>query len=294
MFSHLPQLNSIRVFDSAARLKSFKEAALELNVTPTAVSHQIRALEERLGTLLFERKTRHILLTPEGEKLAQVAHQSLTQIATVFEEISGQKTRLCVSTTSSFAAQWLVPNLEGFYRLYPDLEVVIKTEDALEDISKDRRIDLAIRYGEFEAKDKTATKLVTEEFGMYATGPYIKAFPDLEKASLLETKWKNPSLKPMTWQGFFELDDEASHRLNIRAYDQEHHLIQAALAGQGVALVSSLLIETALEQNWLEPHPKGKSLEGLSYYVLTQSETESSRKTLLFKQWLLDVLKKEG
>lgn len=287
MFSHLPQLNSIRVFDSAARLKSFKEAALELNVTPTAVSHQIRALEERLGTLLFERKARHILLTQDGEKLAQVAHQSLAQISAVLEEISDQKTRLCVSTTSSFASQWLVPNLERFYQSHPDIEVVIKTEDALEDLAKDRRIDLAIRYGEFDPQDKAATKLVTEEFGMYATETYIQAFPDFRKAQLIETKWKNASLKPMTWQRVFELENEVSSKLMVRSYDQEQHTIQAALAGQGIAFVSNLLIQTPLQQAWLKRHPQGSSLEGLSYYILVNDLSTPSKKVTAFRHWLM-------
>ena len=287
MFSHLPQLNSIRVFDSASRLKSFKEAALELNVTPTAVSHQIRALEERLGTLLFERKTRHILLTQDGEKLAQVAHQSLTQISAVLEEISDQKTRLCVSTTSSFASQWLVPNLERFYQSHPDIEVVIKTEDALEDLAKDRRIDLAIRYGEFDPQDKAATKLVTEAFGMYATEAYIEAFPDFRNAQLIDTKWKNARLKPMTWQRFFELENEVSSKLMIRSYDQEQHTIQAALAGQGIAFVSNLLIQTPLQQGWLKRHPQGSSLEGLSYYILVNDLSAPSKKVTAFRRWLI-------
>lgn len=287
MFSHLPQLNSIRVFDSAARLKSFKEAALELNVTPTAVSHQIRAFEERLGTLLFERKTRHILLTQDGEKLAQVAHQSLAQISAVLEEISDQKTRLCVSTTSSFASQWLVPNLERFYQSHPDIEVVIKTEDALEDLAKDRRIDLAIRYGEFDPQDKAATKLVTEEFGMYATEAYIQAFPDFRKAQLIETKWKNASLKPMTWQRVLESENEVSSKLMIRSYDQEQHTIQAALAGQGIAFVSNLLVQIPLQQAWLKRHPQGSSLEGLSYYILVNDPSTPSKKVTAFRHWLI-------
>ena len=161
MFAHLPQLNSLRVFDSAARLTSFKAAALELNVTPTAVSHQIRTLEEKLGTLLFVRKTRAIILTPEGEKLARVAYHSLQQISGVLEEISDKQTVLIVSTTTSFAAQWLVPKLENFRRRHSEIRVVVKTSEYLEDLQKDRRIDLAIRDGQFDRQIENATRLVT-------------------------------------------------------------------------------------------------------------------------------------
>lgn len=294
MFSHLPQLNSIRVFDSAARLTSFKAAALELNVTPTAVSHQIRALEEKLGTLLFERKTRAIILTPEGEKLARVVYHSLQEISCVLEEISDNQTVLTVSTTASFATQWLVPKLDSFRQRYSEINVVIKTCEHLEDLQKDRRIDLAIRYGEFDTQIENATKLVTERFGMYATKQYLQDFPRIEEATLIETMWKNPSLQPITWKQYFQNKDFNIMKLNIRSYDQEHHVIQAALAGQGIALVSSLLVQTALQQGWLKQHHNGELLEGLTYYMLTTSRNKNSRKVGLFREWLLDELTKNA
>jgi LysR family glycine cleavage system transcriptional activator len=294
MFSHLPQLNSIKVFDAAARLKSFKEAALELNVTPTAVSHQIRALEKKLGTLLFERKTRLITLTVEGDKLARVAHDSLLKISTVLEEISENQTVLTVNTTTAFAAQWLVPKLESFSRHHSDIRVVIKTGENLENLQKDRRVDLAIRYGNFDTQIENATKLVTERFGMYATRQYLQNFPNIEDATLIETTWKNPKLQPITWEQYFHHKGVSKKKSEIRSYDQEHHVIQAALAGQGVALVSSLLVQTALNQEWLKKHPNGESLEGLTYYMLVTESRENSRKVALFREWLLNELIKDA
>ena len=290
MFSHLPQLNSIRVFDAAARLTSFKAAALELNVTPTAVSHQIRGLEEKLGTLLFERKTRSIILTPEGEKLAQVAYNALQQIADVFEEISGTQTVLTVCTTTSFAAMWLIPRLTSFHSQHADIQVVVKTGERLEDLHKDRRIDLAIRYGQFDARNENATKLVTENFGMYATKKYLQACSRIEDATLLDTTWQNPNLQPISWKQYLQHKNTRKKELKIHYYDQEHHVIQAVLAGQGVALVSSLLVQTALQQGWLEKHPGGESLEGLTYYMLVTARNEHSLKVRIFREWLLDEL----
>jgi len=294
MFAHLPQLNSLRVFDSAARLASFKAAALELNVTPTAVSHQIRNLEEKLGTLLFERKTRAITLTPEGEKLARVTYHSFQQMSGVLEEISDNQKVLTVSTTSSFAAQWLVPKLEHFRCRHPDIRVVVKTGEDLDDLQKDRRIDLAIRYGQFDTHIENATKLVSERFGMYATKQYLQDCPRIEKATLIETAWKNPSLRPITWKQYFQNKGLDKIKTKIRSYEQEHHVIQAALAGQGIALVSSLLIQTSLQQGWLEKHPSGESLEGMTYYMLTKSPHETTRKVRLFREWLLGELIKDA
>lgn len=293
MFTHLPQINSLRVFDSAARLNSFKAAAAELNVTPTAVSHQIRALEKKLGTLLFKRKTRLIILTPEGEKLARVVSHSLLQISDVLEEISDNQSVLTVSTTTSFAAQWLVPKLESFHLRHPEIRVVVKTGESLDDLQKDKRIDLAIRYGQFDAQNEYATKLITEQFGMYATKEYLQGLPNIEDAILIETAWKNRELQPITWTHYFNNKNVGKEKLKIRSYEQEHYVIQAALAGQGVALVSSLLIQTALRQKWLEKHPGGESIEGLTYYMLTSSAHVKNRKVVFFREWLLDELVKQ-
>jgi len=294
MFSRLPQLNSIRVFDSAARLSSFKAAALELNVTATAVSHQIRALEEKLGTLLFERKARLISLTPEGELLARVANRSLQQISDVVEEISNKDAVLTVCTTASFAAQWLVPKLENFHEHCSGIQVVIRTGEDLNDLFKDRRIDVALRYGQFDRNIEYSTKLVTECFGMFATRQYLQAHSKIEDATLIQTIWKNPILPAITWEQYFQNKDLNNKLLSVRNYDQEYHVIQAALAGQGIALVSSLLVKTALKQGWLEKHPKGETLEGLTYYMLTSEHHQNSLKVRVFRQWLLDEFSKDA
>jgi len=290
MYSQLPPLNSIKVFDAAARLRSFKKAAVELHVTPTAVSHQIKALEESLGTLLFERKTRAIQLTKDGELLAETAYSILQQLTNVINEISSAKNIITVSTTSSFAAMWLVPNLDEFYKLYPEIEIAVKTRESVDDITKDRRIDLVIRYGVYDELQKNSTKLVTEEVGMYATPTYIQSINSITEACLLETKWKNDSLPSFSWNDFIRNKIDSDRKIKLRHFDQEHHVIQAALAGQGIALVSSLLVEKAIAQNWLVDYEttdiKHKK-QGLSYYLLIPEHNIRSKSILTFKNWIL-------
>jgi len=290
MFSHLPQLNSLRVFEAAARLNSFKLAAEELNVTPTAVSHQVRNLEEKLGTLLFERKTRAIALTPEGLQLAQVSHQALQQIASTLEDISSVQTVLNVSTTSSFAATWLVPRLASFQKLHPEIEVVIRTGEQLDDLQNDRRIDLAIRYGQYDEQDVNATKLITEYFGAYATQNYIKKCQNIKNATLIQAQWQNKKLPLVTWKQWMQKYDVNADTPKIRYFDQEHHVIQAALAGQGIALVSSVLVQTSLQQNWLEPYKDDCFLPGLTYYLIRSPFSKDLRKVIVFQNWLREEL----
>ncbi|WP_299377050.1 LysR substrate-binding domain-containing protein [uncultured Kiloniella sp.] len=285
MFSHLPPLNSIRVFDSAARLKSFKAAASELNVTPTAVSHQIRGLENSLDTLLFERKTRAIELTEEGEKLAQVAYLALRQLSTVVSELTNTQTTLTVSTTASFAAMWLVPRLEKFHQLNPEIQVVVKTGEQLDDFDRDKRIDLIIRYGRDDVESLHKIKLVTETVGAYATPRYLENTPRIEDACLIETKWKNQDLPSISWDRVVAGKIDA---INRRHFDLEHHVIQAALADQGVALVSSLLVETAIKQGWLVAFPNQPRITGLAYFLMIPIHNAHNHKVRRFQEWLVN------
>lgn len=289
MYSHLPPLNSIKVFDAAARLGSFKKAAEELHVTPTAVSHQIKALEENLGTLLFVRKTRAIHLTQDGKILADATYDVLQKLTNTIGEISSNKNVITVSTTSSFAAMWLVPNLFKFNKLYPAVEVSVKTGEQVDDLKKDKRVDLAIRYGAFDSAMKNATLLTTEEIGMYATPNYIESRKVTKEITLLETQWKNKNLAEVSWHTLLNDADKQNLAYRVRQFSQEHHIIQAALAGQGVALVSNLLVENAVEQGWLVKYnciECEKKIAGFSYYVLTPEHNLHSKSISAFKSWI--------
>jgi len=293
VYSHLPPLNSIKVFEATARLSSFKKAAQELRVTPTAVSHQIKSLEEALGTLLFERKTRAIELTMDGELLAKASYSVLQQLTNVVNEISSSSNLITVSTTSSFAAMWLIPNLEKFNRLHPDIDVAVKTGEQVDDFEKDRRIDLVIRYGVHDDSQKNSTKLVNEKIGIYATDSYIKSISSIDDACLLETKWYNKNLPAISWRSLVTNGSGTNKTLNIRQYDQEHHVIQTALAGQGVALVSSLLVENAINQSWLVDYKTPKvndEIRGLSYYLLIPERNVRSKNILAFRNWIKKAL----
>ncbi len=127
MFARLPSPSALRTFESAARLGSFKAAAAELNVTATAVSHQIRALEDQLSVPLFVRKTRFIELTPAGRELAPVLTRALLDIRNALENVVSKEVIITVSTSSSFATLWLVPRLLKFYEMYPNYRVQLDT-----------------------------------------------------------------------------------------------------------------------------------------------------------------------
>jgi len=290
VYPTLPSLNSLKIFDAAARLGSFKKAAEELFITPTAVSHQIKTLEESLETQLFERKTRSVSLTANGRLLAGTTSRIFQQLTAAVSEISGLKDTLTISTTASFAAMWLVPKLERFYRKYPGINISVMTGEVVDDIERDRSIDIAIRYGQYDPSMKNTVKLSAESLGMFAAPSYLSHTKEISQAQLLETKWVNQSLPPLNWESVLGRPDE---EFNIRHFDQEHHVIQAALAGHGIALVSSLLVQNALQNGWLVPY-KSTSLEGeisgFTYYTVIAGHSRGNKNVETFIQWLLEEI----
>jgi LysR family glycine cleavage system transcriptional activator len=143
----LPTLKSIQAFEAVARHLSFKKAAEELNVTPTALSHQVKHLEDQLGVALFHRLTRSIKLTAEGEAYAP-------QVTAAFEKLVGASSlldgdrldgTLTVTTAGSFASSWLSPRIKGFGRQYPGISVRLLSSDSVFNFNADD-VDLAIRF----------------------------------------------------------------------------------------------------------------------------------------------------
>jgi len=145
MSRQLPPLNALRAFEASARHLSFTRAARELHVTQTAISHQIKTLEQYLGAQLFKRLPRKILLTEQGESLLAIAGECLDQIAEVSESIRKPQSsrKLTVSITPSFATQWLVPRLGRFWRQHPDIELKLHHSVQLTDFTDD--VDMAVR-----------------------------------------------------------------------------------------------------------------------------------------------------
>ncbi|KZL22049.1 Glycine cleavage system transcriptional activator [Pseudovibrio axinellae] len=286
MFNRLPSLNSFRVFEAAARNRSFKAAAEELHVTPTAVSHQIRKLEDHLGLLLFQRKTRAVELTAEGTQLALAARSAQQQLLDAIEVISTRQKVLTLSTTASFAAMWLVPRLEKFHLLFPEIQVVLDTTETVQDFGQNARIDLAIRYGQHTSEAARGVELSAEQFGLYASPNYIETAQTTDELNLIETSWKNTSLPPITWTTSLAQHELLSRPHRITRFDQEHHVVQSAVASQGIALVSKLLVQTAVTNGWLRPYKGDIQVAGLSYYAIIPEEKKASQKVSLFLDWI--------
>lgn len=287
MFAHIPSPSALRTFEAAARLGSFKAAARELSVTPTAVSHQIRNLEEHLEIPLFIRRTRAVALTESGQRLSEAVHQAFQQITMALEDVSATETVLTVSTTPAFAALWLVPRLSRFEERHPRLRFQLVTSTTPTDLERDRVVDVAVRYGTGPYPRLRAHTLADEAFGAYATPDYIERLERWEDAELIETAWQLPGFEDVSWDAWLAAAGlSRPAKLRSRNFDQEHYVVQAGLASQGLVLASSLLVGDLVGRGWLEPYRPETRIAGRRYTALSLPSRASSRKVLSFLEWL--------
>ena len=290
----LPPLNALRAFEAAARHLSFKLAAEELNVTPAAVSHQVKALEDLLGMPLFHRLTRALRLTEAG----QVALPALTE---GFEKLVEGAKRiraysdsgvLTISVSPSFGSMWLVPRLDRFRRRHPDIEIRIDGTDRLVDVASGE-VDVALRYGPGNYKGVQVDTL----FNQLNTPVCSPVLLEGENALLRPEDLRHHTLLHIEWK-----DADASWRMWLMAaglhcidptrgphFTQENMAVQAALDGQGVALIGDRLVADHLSAGRLVCpfHPDLKTPLKFSYFLLSARNGTTQEKVAAFREWLL-------
>ncbi|ALN78470.1 transcriptional regulator GcvA [Lysobacter antibioticus] len=283
----LPPLGSLRAFEAAARLHSFKRAAEELSVTPTAISHQIRALEAQIGVRLFERQTRRVAMTAEAALLYPVLRDGFDAFAEAIAAIAARRQRraLTLSATLSFTAKWLVPRVASFRAAYPDLDLRLHASDDPVDLHGGVA-DAAIRYGRGPYPGLVAEALIENRFAPVCSPRLgLRRAEDLRAQSLLHSEWRHPTEDTPTWQawcaraGLAGLDVEAGLR-----FTDESHAIQAAIAGHGVALLSLALVADDLAAGTLV-QPFGPVLEGYPHWFV-RPDTPPSVEVLALRDWL--------
>ncbi|WP_193099823.1 LysR substrate-binding domain-containing protein [Burkholderia sp. Z1] len=289
MFSKIP-LTALRVFESSARLGTFKAAADELSVTPAAVSHQIKSLESRLGVLLFERGASGVRLTDAGERLFRASHDALLALSrgldAVRPEAAGERT-LVLTTTPAFAAMWLIPRLGRFRRVDPELNIKVETGNALVDLERDARIDVAIRATSRTFPGLHEIALLDEYFGAYAAAGFDAHRTD-ERLDLIETVWDTPLPISIDWASWCRAAGRETwlERAVFRHYDDEQYALQAVLHGQGVALLSSVLVAEHVERGALVPVEPSVRLGGARFVALCRPGREREPQVRRFLDWL--------
>lgn len=296
MFASLP-LTALRTFESSARLLSFKAAAQELSVTPTAVSHQIRSLETWLGLPLFERLPRQVRLTEGGERLFHSLHGALLDVAQSLDTLRPQRSagHLTVSTTPAFAALWLVPRLGRFYAAHPGISLRLDTQCEVVDLQQDASIDLVIRYSLGDYPNLYGQCLLDECFAVYGA-PEQVALASTQLPTLISVRWHNSELYALGWQAWCDKAGETwlAQTTPLREYDEEHYALQAAIAGQGLVLASNILVSESVASGLLVPYRPQVSVDGAGYSALCVPGRERHPPVRAFFQWVQEEAELSG
>jgi len=237
---YLP-LNGLRAFEAAARHASLTKAAIELNVTPAALGHQVKALEERLGATLFHRLPRGLALTDEGQALLPVLKDSFDRMAAALARFDDGRGRelLSVGAVGSFAIAWLLPRLAGFEAAHPEVDLRLSTNNNRVDIAEEG-LDFAIRFGDGAWHGTEATLLFDAPLTVLcdaATAARLNAPADLARETLLRS-YRNDE-----WPAWFEAAGAEPPPLTGPVFDSAALMVEAALAGRGVALAPALMFE---------------------------------------------------
>ena len=290
--SRLPNLKSVQAFEAVARHLSFKDAADELCVTPTAVSHQVKALETHLGLQLLNRSNRFVTLTQDGAIYAQHISTAFEHLvagtdALAQDEIDGD---LTISTTTSFASNWLSPRLAQFAELYPSLSVRILGSDTVTDF-KAEPVDIAIRYGFGDYPDMHCAWVLDDFVAPVCRPDLAKTLQtpeDLASARLIQYEWAGYSEADPSWQKWLAQHGIASAGFRpFVTYSEEHMCLLTASDGHGVSLVSLIAAARYVADGRLVvPHPA--KIKNKSYYLVCPHSAARKSKIEAFQNWLLD------
>lgn len=297
MIANLP-FNSLRTFEAVARLRGFGRAAEELGVTQSAVSQQVKSLEEWLGMRLFTRGGGRVVPTEEGARLAAEVLRGFGGVATLcraLRETQSEPLALNLSCLPGFAYVWLIPRLIGFDQLHPDIPVSITTTAQMATFTDDD-IDLAIRYGPGGYTGLHVEQLLAETLfpvcapALLDRGPPLRTPADLARHTLLVDDIADTTGTAPTWDYWARESGVPLPRgLRQRRFGQSNMVIQAAERGMGVALGRSPLVLDALHRGTLvRPFAETVApvVSGFSYWLVCPVTALEVPRIKVFRDWL--------
>lgn len=291
----LPPMQTLSVFESAARLASFTAAARELGSTQPAVSQRVVQLEADLGTPLFERGHRGVTLTPEGVRLFEAVRHSLNAIRVATADIRARSATgtLTIFTDFGFATYWLMPRLSRLKHLMPDVNVKIITSQAGFDPRHDHA-DIAIAFGDGDWAPCTSTRLFPEEVTPVCSPAFRDAHPEVAHAAdladlpLLHVQPTEPE-RWLAWNGWFAAQGlnppVDRHGMTFNSYAL---VIHAALMKQGVALGWTPLIDELLASGQLVRLLEKPVVTSRGYFLVCPLARPEAPAVPLFRRWLFN------
>jgi LysR family glycine cleavage system transcriptional activator len=282
----LPPLTALRAFESAARHLSFKHAANELALTPAAISHQVRQLEEHLGVQLFVRGTRRVDLTAAGHSLFPALRDGFDAMTRAVQSVraGSQPRAIVLSTTMAFASRWLLQRLARFSAQHPGIALHLHTSDQPVDL-QGGVAQMAIRYGPGAYPGLRCVPLLATRFApVCAPALEVRSPQDLTRVPLIAFEWFRREATTPDWPLWFERAGCAPLQRQLH-FSDEVHAIQAAIAGQGLALVNLALVEDELRTGVL-CQPLDPVLPGHSFHLVWADARATDPDIALVRAWL--------
>jgi LysR family glycine cleavage system transcriptional activator len=286
----LPPLKSILYFKYAAEYSSFKRAAEELNVTQAAISLQIRSLESHLNCQLFERHTRKVVLTSQGKLFYPHIAKAFEYLNTGLQsiELDPEPTTLILSVLPSFATCWLLPRINRFQQLHPEIKLRIDPNDNLIDFNASDA-DLGIRFGSGNYGKLQSICLASDEMLL----AYKPGLIDPKASLKLQLKQNNLIMDvcPDAQRAWHILCEKigltSKYEPHILEIDNAALVVQATLAGQGIGMLRRQLIEPQLELRQLVALPNFTVVCNYQYFLTAPAGHFNWHKVKIFRQWLL-------
>ncbi|TAM49712.1 MAG: transcriptional regulator GcvA [Paraburkholderia sp.] len=290
----LPALNALKTFEAAARHESFSRAADELFVTHGAVSHQIRALEDALGTPLFLRDGKRVRLTDAGCRYAKDVRSALMSLADATRAVrEGQRARrLVVSSMSSFSARWMTPRIGRFIERHPEFDLELLSTNALTDFTRDD-VDVAIRFGPGGYADLYTERLLDEVAFPVCAPTYNPGALPKTPAELAASPRLLRSDDQM-WSAWFKaagLTGMSEPRRGVM-YQDSSNLLQAAIDGQGIALVRQSIATHELAAGRLVRLFDIDAPSASAYWFVCPPPLLGSTRVQAFRTWLLEEVER--
>lgn len=298
-------LANLRAFEAVARLLSFSAAAEEMHLTQSAISRQIKSLEDEIGTSLFNRGTRHVELTGDGTLLLRAVAPALERIDAGVRQLRQSRGRRVVSVTTfaSFSALWLIPRLEAFQRAHPDIDIRVSATDALVNLD-DSDMDLALRQASPTRHPANGHRLFGEALTPVISpwlaqriergeAPPLSTFDDLAGHALTEEDDTDlrPTAELMSWRHWLSLKGLPTLQPRRWVYSNyTYQLVLAALAGQAVTLARMPLVAELMARGELvEPFgDAGRIRSPMTYWLLHSQRSLERPEVMEFVTWMLE------
>lgn len=290
---NIPNFVLLRAFEAAARLESFSLAAAELYLTPSAISHQVKELEEHFGRPLFVRRNRRVELTGVGRRL----QDSLGRVFDVIESaclevaLAPDSQVLALHCPPSFAVKWLGPRLPDFMKRFPDITLRLTTGAEPLDLTRVREVDVAISYGSALERPGLLGAPLGEEPIVPLCAPALVDERRPWRAQIQDLVLIDSQLSGMSWAQWFRLNDLTLSARPRPSFDRAALAIAAAVAGVGVALESERLAEREIERGELLVLGSGEfvALSQAIHFLSYRASDKQSRKVRVFNDWLLSA-----